>query len=154
MAKGRKKKLEGEDIVKEKKTSLFDMISFITDQKKPWDSLSDEEQKLFNPYMMNRFLSMDMFLIEAINELQKYTVGVMNKKDVYNLFLHYIPKQKYYLKYLRPVIDIPAEDLKYISLYYNVSEREAEDYYFILIKDEVGKEHLESIKNSYHYDKR
>lgn len=154
MAKGRKPKNSEDTTSKEKKASIFDLISFITDQKKPWDSLSEAEQKEFNPYMINRFLSMDLFLTEAINDLQKYTVGVLSKKDVYNLYLHFLPQQRFYLKYIKSKAEVSKEDIYYLSLYYNVTDLQAEDYYFVLNKDDEGKAHLEFIKSNYHYDKK
>lgn len=149
---GKGKKTKTDDKPKEKKVGIFDIISYLTYDKKPWDKLTVEEKKMFEPYMINRFLSMDLFLVEAINELQKYTLSAMDKKDVYTLYYNLLPSQKFYLKYVKPNIEIPDSDLKLLCKYYNISIREAEDYYLILNKDDIGREKLQWIKDSYIYD--
>ena len=54
-----------------KKKTLFDHINHIREKKneKYFDTLTDEDKKTFVNYMVNRFLSMDMNLIEAIDEI-------------------------------------------------------------------------------------
>ena len=152
---GRKKKIEDEDNdKKEKKTSLFDIISYLTDKKKPWSELSIEEQKLFNVYMINRFLSMDLYLCEAINQLQQYTLNCMDKKDVYNLYFYLLPKQRFYLKYIKSKNEIPEKDLDLLMKYYKLSRRECEDYYFILNKDGEGRKKIEQIRDNFAYENK
>lgn len=84
-----------------KAASLFDHLSFITDQKLSWDSLSDIDRKSFSPYMINRFLSMNMDFIELINECQKYTIGQLSSKEVYKLYSDILPKKKQFNKYIK-----------------------------------------------------
>jgi hypothetical protein len=84
-----------------KPASLFDHLSFITDKKVSWDSLTDVDKKSFSPYMVNRFLSMNMDFIELINECQKYTVGQLSTREVYKLYSEILPKQKQYSKYIK-----------------------------------------------------
>jgi len=73
------------DTIKAK--SLFDHLSGITDKKVSWDSLSEVDRKSFSPYMVNRFLSMNMDFIELVNEFQKYTIGELSNREVYKLYL-------------------------------------------------------------------
>ena len=49
--------------------SIFDHMSNLTDKKKPWHSISEADQKSFTPFIINRWLSMNMDFIEVINEL-------------------------------------------------------------------------------------
>jgi hypothetical protein len=152
---GRKKSEPKEKLEKEKKepkTSLFDIISYLTNKKKPWKELTIDEQKTFNPYMINRFLSMDLYLCDAINQLQKYTINSMDKKDVYTLYFYLLPKQSFYLKYIKSKNEIPEKDLEILVKYYKLSRRECEDYYLILNKDSEGKQRLEQIKENFAYE--
>lgn len=154
MAKAKKTKEPKEAIdTGEKKSSIFDFISFLTDKKKPWSELTTEEQKLFNPYMINRFLSMDLFLLEAVNELQKYTVGSMEKQDVYSLYYHFLPKQRFFLKYIKSQKEAPEKEINMLIKYFNVSRRECEEYYQILSNNEKGQELLTEIKRNFQYVK-
>jgi len=154
MAKTVKKK---KDVVedsepKKKKPTLFDVIGYLTHNKKKWNDLTIEEQKVFNPYMVNRFLSMDLYLIEALNDLQKYTLNCLEKQDVYNLFYHLLPDDKLYLKYIKPQIEIPERELELLVRYFKVSERECEDYWVILNKSDEGKEFIKKLISSYQYE--
>ena len=53
-----------------KKKTLFDHINHLRGKKLPnyFETLTDEDKKTFVNYMVNRFLSMDMELIEVIDE--------------------------------------------------------------------------------------
>ena len=47
-----------EKVIKEKKapaTSLFDYLSWLTDNKKVWEDLTREEQKGFNVFIVNHY---------------------------------------------------------------------------------------------------
>ena len=39
--------------------TLFKWIDELFTKKRPWDSFSEEEQKKFSPFMVNRYLSMN-----------------------------------------------------------------------------------------------
>lgn len=145
-----KKKKETEE-VKEKLPTIFDIISYITFNKKKWENLTPYEQGLFNPFMINRFLSMDLSLLVAINELQHYTAK-MKPKDIYNLYYHLLPKEKYYLKYISPKKSISDKDLLILQKYFKISLRELEDYYHILMKDEKGRLFFEDLKRQFQYE--
>ena len=69
--------------------------------KKPWDSFNEEEQKKFSPFIINRFLSMDTEFIEAVNMFQKYSVGTLESKDVYEFYRNLLPKGKRFNKYIK-----------------------------------------------------
>ena len=75
--------------------TIFDWINQITLKKGKWDSFSETDQKKFQTYIINRFLSMNMYWIDIVNQLQKYTMGLpLRTKDVYNLYCDLIPKKK------------------------------------------------------------
>lgn len=147
-----RKKVDDVNKVKEKKSTLFDLIAYITYKKKPWEELTIEEQKLFNVFMINRFLSMDLYLCEAINQLQQYTLNCMNKKDVYKLYFHLLPTQRFDLRYIKSKNEIPQKDLDLLKKYFKLSSRECEDYWLIFNKDEEGKKELENIKDNFVYE--
>jgi len=137
---------------KENKPTIFTVISYLTDNKKSWNELTEEEKKLFNPFMINRFLSMDINLALVVNDLQQYTLGKMNAKDVYNLYYYLLPKQKYFLKYITGKKSVPEADLQILKNYFKISLREIEDYYTILMKDDEGKQFLKDLKRQFQYE--
>ena len=122
-----------------KAKTLFEHLSGIKEKKTPWESLSVMDRKSFEPFMVNRFLSMNMGLLELVNELQKYTIGQLSPKDVYKLYLDVLPKKKSFDKYIKGKGSDKYNDkvLGYLSQYFEVSEREVKDYLEILSKDDV-----------------
>ena len=50
--------------------TLFDWLKELTGKKRDWDSFSDKERESFNPYMVNRFLSMHEPFVELVNYVQ------------------------------------------------------------------------------------
>jgi hypothetical protein len=132
-------KTKTENSVKAK--SLFDHLAGIKEKKVKWDTLSEMDKKSFEPYMINRFLSMNIDLLPIINILQKYTIGDLTPKEVYKLYLDFLPKEKSFDKYIKGKSEDKhnKELLKYLSMWYGVSEREVIDYLELLPKDEVLK---------------
>jgi len=122
-----------------KSKTLFQHLSGIKEKKEPWESLSVMDRKSFEPFMVNRFLSMNMGLLELVNELQKYTIGQLNPKDVYKLYLDVLPKKKSFDKYVKGSKESKHHEkvVDYLSRYFEVSTREVLDYLEILSKDEV-----------------
>ena len=77
-----------------KAKTLFQHLSGLKESKTPWDSLSVMDKKTFEPFMVNRFLSMNMGLLELVNELQKFTIGQLSPRDVYKMYFDFLPKKK------------------------------------------------------------
>lgn len=122
-----------------KAKTLFEHLSGLKEKKTPWESLSVMDKKSFEPFMVNRFLSMNMGLLELVNELQMYTIGQLAPKDVYKLYLDILPKKKSFDKYIKAKGSDKYNNnvLDYLSRYFEVSHREVKDYLEILTKDEV-----------------
>ena len=66
--------------------TIFDWIGQILVDKKPWDSFTGEEQKTFNAFIINRWLSMDEEFIEVVNYFQKYSIGTLEPREVYKWY--------------------------------------------------------------------
>ena len=66
-----------------KPATIFDFINGMTHEKKEWSKYTDIDKKKFSPFIVNRWLSMKMELIEVINQLQKYTIGLLSPRDAY-----------------------------------------------------------------------
>ena len=82
-----------------KPATIFDHIAGITHRKKSWDKLSEADQKSFSPYIINRWLSMHPDIIETIDLLQRYTIGPLSKKHVYQLYHDVLPEANVRAKY-------------------------------------------------------
>lgn len=115
---------------------LLDHLNNITYKKTSWENLEDLDRKSFNPYMINRFLSMETEYIEIINFFQQYVYNLSNK-IIYKLYLSFFPKKKSYNKYIKKSKENKYDERIYnvIQLRYNVSKKRANEYIRLLSKD-------------------
>ena len=84
--------IKSENTVKAK--TIFQHLSGIKEKKESWASLSDMDKKSFSPFIINRWLSMNLDLLPIVNILQKYTIGFLSARDVYKVYLDFLPKKK------------------------------------------------------------
>lgn len=122
-----------------KAKTIFQHLSGIKEKKESWESLSDMDKKSFSPFIINRWLSMNLDLLPIVNELQKYTIGTLSARDTYKLYLDFLPKRKTFDKYIKGKKESKynKEVLQYLSTWYGVSQREVVDYLDIISKDEI-----------------
>ncbi len=123
------------------KLSLFDHINNIKTSKVKWDSFDYESQKSYEPYMINRFLSMNVNYLEIINDLQIITLP-LNKEESYNLYREIIPKQATRESYIKNTkIKNYNESLVELFMdYFECSAREANEYLDTLEKTKQTEE--------------
>ena len=122
-----------------KAKSIFQHLSGIKEKKESWTSLSDMDKKSFSPFIINRWLSMNLDLLPIVNILQKYTIGFLSARDVYKVYLDFLPKKKTFDKYIKgsKSSKYNKEVLEYLSKWYGVSQREVTEYLEILPKGDV-----------------
>jgi len=119
--------------------TLFDWLKELTGKKRDWDSFSDKERESFNPYMINRFLSMHQPFIELVNYIQ--TIPYTNKKKYYSVYRELLPKQNVWLKYIKSKMKQPTIELvTAIASIMECSQREAVNAVATLDND-----HLEEV---------
>lgn len=117
--------------------TLFDWLKEITGTKKQWSSFNSEEHKLFNSYLIHRYISMYEPYIEVVNFAQLLPQN--DKEKIYKFYCNMIPKNNIWLKYIKGSKKKPNETiLKYIADYYTISLGEAEDYIYILKKEGIN----------------
>ena len=117
--------------------TLFDWLNQILLHKKDWKDFDEVEQKTFNTFMINRFLSMNDDFVDAVNICQEHTFQ-MEDKDVYNLYRKLIPKQKKFLRYIKGKKDKYSKKLlKFLAEHYQVSQREISDCMFMIDKEQI-----------------
>jgi len=132
-----------------KPATIFDHLSHITEKKTPWDKLSEADQKSFSPYLINRWLSMNMDLIEIVDMFQQYTIGELDRKHVYQLYQELLPKRKMYNKYIKAKDSdkYNKELLEFVAKHYEISVREATEYVAMLMN--VDKELIAELLRKY-----
>ena len=81
--------------------TIFDWINQMLVTKKHWDEFTEDEQKKFSPFIINRWLSMDKEFIEFVNVFQKYAIGTLEPREVYKWYCDILPKGKRFNKYIK-----------------------------------------------------
>ena len=112
--------------------TIFDIIGDILFNKKGILQTVDQESE-FQPYIVNRWLSMYSPLIaKHANILNKYQGIFDNKKDLYNLFLAVFPKVPFkkisYIKKVKEKKEEQDENIKVVARNLELSEREIKQY--------------------------
>ena len=118
--------------------NLFKWIDELFTKKRPWNSFSEEEQKKFSPFMVNRYLSMNNDYLPIVNHFQKLTIEVMPHKSVYQFYCNLLPKKKTYLRYLSGKKEKTNDSVvPFIIKYFEVSKREAKQYSTFMTSNDV-----------------
>ena len=122
-----------------KPATIFDHIAGITHKKRPWNKLTESDQKSFSPYLINRWLSMNPDLIEIVDMFQQYTIGPLSKKHVYQLYLDFLPKAKMFAKYIKgkKMNKYNKNLVTVVANHYQVARVEAESYIDLLEQSEI-----------------
>jgi hypothetical protein len=125
-------------MAEEKKgATIFDFVDGVTSKKKEWSKYSETDQSKFSPFIVNRWLSMRQDLVEIINELQTYTIGLLKPRETYRLYHALLPANKSFAKYVKGKKDDKFSDklIAQIAEHYQVSKTEAADYAELLDQD-------------------
>ena len=119
--------------------TIFDWINQLLVTKKPWSDFTEDEQKKFSPFIINRFLSMDKNFIEIVNVFQKYAIGTLEPREVYKWYCDVLPKGKRFNKYIKGKRNkkYDKEMINIISNHFEVSKKESKDYIDLLDKTEI-----------------
>jgi len=113
--------------------TIFDWLNEISYSKRPWSLFNNEDRESFNPYMINRFISMKENYIDFVNAIQKYSI---NKESLYNYYCQLIPKRKTFFRYIKPKKSTLNSNLiTILAKYFELSEREIRDSYYLVGKD-------------------
>ena len=81
--------------------TIFDWINQMLVTKKHWDEFTEDEQKKFSPFIINRWLSMDKDFIEFVNVFQQYAIGTLEPREVYKWYCDVLPRGKRFNKYIK-----------------------------------------------------
>ena len=131
--------------------TIFDWINQMLVTKKHWDEFTEEEQKKFSPFIINRWLSMDKDFIEFVNVFQKYAIGTLEPREVYKWYCYILPKGKRFNKYIKGKKDkkYDPELIDIISNHFECSKLQVIEYLELMDKQE-----LKCILEMYGVDKK
>ena len=119
--------------------NIIEWVNQVLIHKKDWDSFSESDQKSFNSYILNRFLSMDKEFIEIVNFFQKYSIGTLEPREVYKWYCDVLPKGKRFNKYIKgKKIKKYSDELQEILCkYFECSKLHVSEYIELINKEEL-----------------
>jgi hypothetical protein len=111
----------------------FDFIKEITVYKHLADSFSEEELKLFQPFMIHKFLSMNPELLDVVNYIQR--LNIEDKRQLYTIYREFIPIDGKYYPFLKKSTTKKENELVIILKdYFEISYNEMKDALSLLDK--------------------
>ena len=119
--------------------TIFNWINEILVSKKNWNDFTEDEQKKFSPFIINRWLSMDKEFLEIVNYFQKYSIGTLEPREVYKWYCDMLPKGKRFNKYIKGKKDkkYNTELIDIMVMHFECSKSQVKDYLDLIAKDEL-----------------
>ena len=119
--------------------TIFDWINQILVKKTHWNEFTEDEQKKFSPFIINRWLSMDKDFLEIVNFFQKYSIGTLEPREVYKWYCDMLPKGKRFNKYIKGKKDkkYNTELIDIMVMHFECSKLQVKDYLDLIAKDEL-----------------
>ena len=119
--------------------TIFNWINEILVSKKHWNEFTEDEQKKFSPFIINRWLSMDKDFLEIVNYFQKYSIGTLEPREVYKWYCDMLPKGKRFNKYIKGKKDkkYNTELIDIMVTHFECSKSQVKDYLDLIAKDEL-----------------
>ena len=119
--------------------TIIDWMNQLLVHKKHWDDFTEDEQKKFSPFIINRWLSMDKDFLEIVNFFQKYSIGTLEPREVYKWYCDMLPKGKRFNKYIKGKKDkkYNTELLDIMVTHFECSKSQVKDYLDLIAKDEL-----------------
>ena len=119
--------------------TIFNWINEILVSKKHWNEFTEDEQKKFSPFIINRWLSMDKDFLEIVNYFQKYSIGTLEPREVYKWYCDMLPRGKRFNKYIKGKKDkkYNTELIDIMVQHFECSKSQVKDYLDLIAKDEL-----------------
>ena len=121
--------------------TIIDWMNQLLVHKKHWDDFTEDEQKKFSPFIINRWLSMDKDFLEIVNFFQKYSIGTLEPREVYKWYCDMLPKGKRFNKYIKGKKDkkYNTELIDIMVTHFECSKSQVKDYLDLITKNELIK---------------
>ena len=119
--------------------TIIDWMNQLLVHKKHWNEFTEDEQKKFSPFIINRWLSMDKEFIEIVNYFQKYSIGTLVSREVYKWYCDVLPKGKRFNKYIKGKKSKKYDEwlLKLLCNHFQCSRLQSIEYIELIDKQEL-----------------
>jgi len=119
--------------------TIFNWIDQILVNKKSWEKFDESDHKTFSPFIINRWLSMDVDFLEIVNFFQKYSIGLLKPKEVYKWYCDVLPKGKRFNKYIRGKKQVKYNNdlIEIACKHFETSKKECIEYIELMNKEQL-----------------
>lgn len=118
---------------KGKAITPFFWIKQITVDKNEWNSFSETEKKVFNPFLIHKALSYNKYYLPIVELAMAYP---MPNDKLYDFYKDVIPKKQMFNKWVKSNIQWDEEEIKALAQYFECGTHEVKDFYTLLdLKD-------------------
>lgn len=84
----------------EKSKSIFDFLNDICYHKTKWEDIPEQDRRKFQPYMILRWLSMDIRYLPIVADVQPIA-STLSSREFYVFFTNLLPKRKFFTSYIK-----------------------------------------------------
>jgi hypothetical protein len=114
----------------------FDFLKLVHDKKIKWENLTEDEQKTYNKFIINRALGFNNNMLDIVNRLQGYDVS---PKESFKYYQSMTENKFRFSKWIKGKKNNPykPELLALVSGYFECSCKHAEEYLNVLNKSET-----------------
>jgi len=117
----------------------FDYLKLVHNKKVNWEDFTEDEQKAWNTFIINRALSFTSDYLDIVNKIQPYTGGQLTPAEIFKYYQSMLPSNFRFQKWIKGnKSKTPNRDLiALLSGYFECSCKQVEDYLKILSKKEL-----------------
>ena len=119
--------------------TIIDWMNQLLVHKKHWNDFTEDEQKKFSPFIINRWLSMDNEFIEIVNYFQKYAIGTLKPREVYKWYCDVLPRGKRFNKYIKGKRDKKYDGwlIDILRKHFKENKNHIKEYLELISKEEL-----------------
>jgi len=122
---------------------IFDILDALTINKSDLDFNDAEVKKIYNQFLVNKFLSMSEFLVPYVEQA---SVMIMSDEMHFIYLRSILPKRKFYYKFIKPSNKINEDNKYYISDYFEIGTRDIDGF-----ADTIDDSEVDYILSKYMY---
>lgn len=114
----------------------FDFLKLVHDKKIKWESLTEDEQKTYNKFIINRALGFNNNMLDIVNRLQGYDV---TPKESFKYYQSMTGDKFRFNKWIKGSKEksYNSDLLVIVSTYFECSCKQAKEYLDVLGKKET-----------------
>ena len=79
----------------------FDYLKSVHNKKVNWEDFTEDEQKAWNTFIINRALSFTSDYLDIVNKIQPYTGGQLTPAEIFKYYQSMLPSNFRFQKWIK-----------------------------------------------------